>query len=109
LVCDERERELCVWLVAFREFVFLSFTHFLLGGGFAPVCKDGYGVSYVVCEERLWYHTTSFQSSKETSSSAFNAILANCLLDMHEVMLAKEGLITSASTRKQHVIGEKET
>lgn len=36
-----------------------------LGGGFAPLAKDGYGVSYVVSEDRLWFHISTYKISAE--------------------------------------------
>lgn len=37
-----------------------------LGGGFSPISQDGYGVSYVVTEDRLWFHITNYVQSPQT-------------------------------------------
>ena len=39
------------------------------GGGFGPVAKDGYGVSYIIPGDYvLYFHVSSFKSSPDTVS-----------------------------------------
>jgi carnitine O-palmitoyltransferase 1 len=42
------------------------------GGGFGPVAKDGYGVSYIIPGDYIFYfHVSSFKSSPHTDSRRF--------------------------------------
>jgi hypothetical protein len=34
-----------------------------LGGGFSPIAENGYGISYIVAEDRLWFHISSWRGS----------------------------------------------
>lgn len=40
-----------------------------LGGGFAPLAEDGYAVSYVVAEDRLWFHISTYAACPITRYS----------------------------------------
>jgi hypothetical protein len=52
------------------------------GGGFSPNEPDGYGVSYVVNPEQLFFHITSKKSSSRSSSERFMAALQESLDEM---------------------------
>lgn len=55
------------------------------GGGFGPVADDGYGVSYMVLPENIFFHISSKRSSEETSSTKFQACLRQALREMKEL------------------------
>ena len=55
------------------------------GGGFGPVADDGYGVSYMVLQDKIFFHISSKKSSEETSSTRFQAYLRQALRDMKEL------------------------
>ncbi|KAI0237816.1 Carnitine O-palmitoyltransferase 1, liver [Lamellibrachia satsuma] len=60
------------------------------GGGFAPVCDEGYGVSYVfVGDENLNINITSWKSCKETDSTKFSKCLNEAMEDMKTLLSAK--------------------
>ena len=53
------------------------------GGGFGPVSFDGYGVSYIVAgEDIFWFHVSSRNSSLNTDSHRFRGRIRQALLDM---------------------------
>jgi hypothetical protein len=53
------------------------------GGGFGPVAKDGYGVSYIIPGDYLFYfHVSSFKSSSMTDSRKFASRIAQSLADI---------------------------
>eukprot|EP01135_Chromosphaera_perkinsii_P011830 Nk52_evm21s2506 gene=Nk52_evmTU21s2506 len=62
----------------------------MLGGGFGPLCKDGYGVSYVVAEDRLWFHLSTYKISEVTDGKKFEYALQEALLDMYDMCIASE-------------------
>ena len=41
------------------------------GGGFGPVADDGYGVSYILSNDRIFFHISSKHSAPVTSSQRF--------------------------------------
>lgn len=57
------------------------------GGGFGPVAKDGYGVSYMQAgEDEMFFHISSSQSAKNTDSEKFKQHLFEALKDMKAVL-----------------------
>jgi len=60
----------------------------MLGGGFAPLCVDGYGLSYVVAEDRLWFHISTYRACPTTSTTKFAETLRTALLDLQEMCFA---------------------
>ncbi|XP_003388199.1 PREDICTED: carnitine O-palmitoyltransferase 1, liver isoform-like [Amphimedon queenslandica] len=64
------------------------------GGGFGPVTKDGYGVSYIIPGDYLFYfHVSSFKSSPHTDSRRFSGNIEQSLLDMidlYDIVIKKE-------------------
>ncbi|OQS06413.1 choline/Carnitine O-acyltransferase [Thraustotheca clavata] len=56
------------------------------GGGFGPVAKDGYGVSYMIAgDSNMFFHISSDKSAGMTSSSAFAKDLHAALAEMSNV------------------------
>ena len=41
------------------------------GGGFGPVDDQGYGVSYMILKDRLYFHVAAKASNPHTSSKRF--------------------------------------
>lgn len=64
-------------------------THLIApGGGFGPVAKNGYGVSYMVAgEDLICYHVSSLRSCKETDSDVFAEAISDALLDLKRFFL----------------------
>jgi len=60
----------------------------MLGGGFAPLCLDGYGLSYVVAEDRLWFHISNYRACPTTNAAQYAETLRKALLDMQEMCFA---------------------
>ena len=57
------------------------------GGGFGPVAKDGYGVSYIIPGDYvLYFHVSSFKSSPDTVSGGLcsGAALATFTYHTHK-------------------------
>ena len=53
------------------------------GGGFGPVTKDGYGVSYIIPGDNiLYFHVSSFHSSSRTNSRRFAKNIKESMSDM---------------------------
>lgn len=53
------------------------------GGGFGPVTKDGYGVSYIIPGDNiLYFHVSSFHSSSRTNSRRFANNIKESMSDM---------------------------
>ncbi len=52
------------------------------GGGFGPVSEDGYGVSYIVYEEMIFFHVSSKRSSANTSSERFCNEIQQAMKDL---------------------------
>jgi len=71
----------------------------MLGGGFSPLTGDGYGVSYVVAEDRLWFHISSYANSK-TNNDTFHNVLRQSLLDMQTVCYSNPALASKLSKRQ---------
>lgn len=71
----------------------------LLGGGFAPLNADGYGVAYVVAESRLWFHISAFTESSRTDALRMHAALKKALLDMYQMCMADPSM-SRAVTKK---------
>lgn len=77
-----------------------------LGGGFSPIAKDGYGISYIVAEDRLWFHISAWRMSNTRyislhknsendlfySAEKFAEVLRQCLLEMHDVCLSVQSI-----------------
>lgn len=62
-----------------------------LGGGFFPICggptgEPGVGASYVVNEERLWFHITAY-AGQSITADAYAESLNKALLDMRDLTL----------------------
>lgn len=69
-------------LISFKEHPDMLST----GGGFGPVSDDGYGVSYIICDEDLiMFHISSKHSCHTTSSSRFGANIEKAMLDLAAV------------------------
>eukprot|EP00002_Diphylleia_rotans_P021852 TRINITY_DN4261_c0_g5_i1.p1 TRINITY_DN4261_c0_g5~~TRINITY_DN4261_c0_g5_i1.p1 ORF type:complete len:829 (+),score=139.36 TRINITY_DN4261_c0_g5_i1:135-2489(+) len=75
----------------------------MLGGGFAPVAQEGYGVSYVVAEDRLWFHLTAYKGGS-TSADLFANALQRALEDMFNICQARPGLAESMAERRFRVL-----
>jgi len=71
-----------------------------LGGGFAPIAEDGYGVSYVVAEDRLWFHISSYAAHPLTSSVKFGEVLRQTLLDLQDVCFSDPKIAAKLSQRQ---------
>eukprot|EP00731_Ephydatia_muelleri_P029750 Em0021g273a len=68
------------------------------GGGFGPVTKDGYGVSYIIPGDHLiYFHVSSFKSSEHTDSRRFAQHIRESLRDMRALFIDKK---KAESTRK---------
>ncbi|XP_033629485.1 carnitine O-palmitoyltransferase 1, liver isoform-like isoform X2 [Asterias rubens] len=53
------------------------------GGGFGPVAKDGYGVSYIVAGENvIFYHVSSSRSSPNTDAWRFSKHIEQANIDI---------------------------
>ena len=52
------------------------------GGGFGPVADDGYGVSYMVLKDEIFFHVSSKISSKRTGSVRFSTAIRKALNDI---------------------------
>lgn len=59
------------------------------GGGFGPVAPEGYGVSYLVKENYLYFHISSWKSSGK-SAEVFGRAVEQALLDMQDVCQPKK-------------------
>jgi lipoate-protein ligase A len=70
-----------------------------MGGGKAPQDPDGYGISYIVHEEFLWFHITAFKSSPEASATRFIEALRKALQDMQELCLNDNAIEAGLSQR----------
>jgi len=70
------------------------------GGGFGPNAHDGYGISYVVCEDKIIFHITSWKESKVADSRKFAQKLEESLLDIRSVCIADSGMQRSMSKSK---------
>jgi len=56
------------------------------GGGFGPVSDDGYGVSYIICDEDLiMFHISSKHSCAHTNSARFGANIEKAMIDVAAV------------------------
>jgi carnitine O-palmitoyltransferase 1 len=54
-----------------------------LGGGFGPVNEDGYGVSYVFCDDNtITFHVSSKRSCDKTDSYRFGQQIRKSLMDI---------------------------
>eukprot|EP00112_Aurelia_sp_Birch-Aquarium-sp1_P017854 Seg418.12 transcript_id=Seg418.12/GoldUCD/mRNA.D3Y31 product="Carnitine O-palmitoyltransferase 1 liver isoform" protein_id=Seg418.12/GoldUCD/D3Y31 len=60
------------------------------GGGFGPVADDGYGVSYMVPDDRIMYfHVSSKKSSPHTNSERFIRNVFESLQELKDLMGTK--------------------
>jgi carnitine O-palmitoyltransferase 1 len=55
------------------------------GGGFGPVSEDGYGVSYIVYENMIFFHVSSKKSSENTDSVRFCNGISKAMQDLKEM------------------------
>ncbi|KAG5668795.1 hypothetical protein PVAND_016721 [Polypedilum vanderplanki] len=56
-------------------------------GGFGPVSKDGYGISYIISgEDRIYFHVSSFKSSPVTNTDRFGKRIRKALWDIKELV-----------------------
>lgn len=56
------------------------------GGGFGPVAKDGYGVSYVIQGDfNIVFHISAFKSSPETGARRFAGFIKDSLREIKEL------------------------
>jgi len=70
-----------------------------LGGGFSPIAQDGYGVSYVVNEDRLWFHISSYAQCPTTNATKLSDALSQALLDMQRVCFSNPNFTKTLSKR----------
>lgn len=57
------------------------------GGGFGPVAKDGYGVSYMVSgEKEIFFHISCLKDADNTDASRFRDRIFEALSEMRDVM-----------------------
>mmetsp|Transcript_2068 Transcript_2068/g.3741 ORF Transcript_2068/g.3741 Transcript_2068/m.3741 type:complete len:122 (-) Transcript_2068:72-437(-) len=52
------------------------------GGGFGPVADDGYGISYMVLDEYIFFHISSKVSAEFTSSESMGIEIKRALADL---------------------------
>jgi len=71
----------------------------MLGGGFSPLAQDGYAVSYVVADDRLWFHVSTYAQCPDVSASKFSETLQKVLLDMHDLCFQDPALREKMSKR----------
>ncbi|CAH1792601.1 unnamed protein product [Owenia fusiformis] len=58
-----------------------------IGGGFAPTCGEGYGVSYmIVGEDWIQFHVSSYKSCQDTDTATMGKSIIMALDDMAELM-----------------------
>ena len=56
------------------------------GGGFGPVADDGYGVSYMVPDDKkIFFHVSSKISSSHTDSERFVRLLFESMSEMKDL------------------------
>jgi len=67
------------------------------GGGFAPMCLDGYGISYLVAEDRLTFHITSYKACPDTSVDRFAEALGEALNQMRAISVVTSEMRRSLS------------
>lgn len=67
------------------------------GGGFAPMTPQGYGVSYLVAEERLTFHITCVRANPDTSSERFFESLKDSLNQMRSISVVTSEMRRSLS------------
>jgi carnitine O-palmitoyltransferase 1 len=79
-----------------------------LGGGFAPLTADGIGASYVVAEDRVWFHISTYKDCPTTSSKVVAEALESALIEMRSAVMSSPKLAKSVSKRVQRVVGENE-
>jgi carnitine O-palmitoyltransferase 1 len=79
------------------------------GGGFGPVCDDGYGVSYMVSGEReFFFHISALKkSAPKTDVRRFKEHLFEALREMHAVMapVIKEQADAKAAAKAKALAG----
>ena len=56
------------------------------GGGFGPVASDGYGVSYMLINDRIYFHISSRRSCPETDSFRFAANIRKVFADIKSLI-----------------------
>ena len=54
--------------------------------------QEGYGISYVVGESRLWFHVSAYTSCTKTSVPQMKEALKKALLDMYQICFADPSL-----------------
>eukprot|EP00002_Diphylleia_rotans_P040530 TRINITY_DN962_c0_g1_i1.p1 TRINITY_DN962_c0_g1~~TRINITY_DN962_c0_g1_i1.p1 ORF type:complete len:738 (+),score=126.11 TRINITY_DN962_c0_g1_i1:133-2346(+) len=74
-----------------------------LGAGFPPDCTDGYGITYTIAEDRLWFHVTSYKN-QETSGTAFVKALRQALNDMKAICQSDPDLHFALIQRRYRVL-----
>ncbi|CAH1785909.1 unnamed protein product, partial [Owenia fusiformis] len=57
---------------------------------FGPAVPDGYGLCYNPKDEHINISITAFHTSPETDTNVFSNTLRQCLIDMHDVLLATQ-------------------
>lgn len=55
------------------------------GGGFGPVADDGYGVSYIVYEDVIFFHISSKKKSANTDSHRFGRVIKQAMQDLRDI------------------------
>ena len=70
------------------------------GGGFNPTDLNGYGVSYVVNDDTLVFHVSSWKASQETSSTEFATSISEALMAMRAVLLTDSQMRRNLSHSK---------
>lgn len=71
----------------------------MLGGGFAPLAEDGYAASYVVAEDRLWFHISTYAACPTTSPTKLAEALKQSLAAMRDVCFADPKIASKLSKR----------
>jgi len=74
------------------------------GGGFGPVCNDGYGVSYMIVEDYFFFHISSKRSYANTQSERFAENIFQALRDIGKL---SDRILESRAGTKEAAAGAK--
>lgn len=73
------------------------------GGGFGPVCAEGYGLSYIVKEENLFFHISSWRGHS-TDTSKFAQAIEQALLDVQTLCTRKARMARNNSEKALNLL-----
>lgn len=59
----------------------------VIAGGFGPVVEDGFGIAYMIQDEKLGVVVTSYQ--KHRNANDYVTCLESSFKDLHKVLLSK--------------------